>query len=484
MGKKVEDPSFTVVYPGFDVRGHAAEHLGFWTSAQTLPRERYRVVALLDPDSGDEDSVRELLVEGDQLIVGQFGSDIAMWNAGVSAASTAWVVLTEGHGLAQPASLAALEEWISSAPIADAGNSSIIHHDDYLMARLSRRWFGVQQDQWSNEWTRLHRATYTIRKEVFLKLGGLPPYGQFGVPLLSAKLAEEGYTVERVPGADVLHLDDDTIYDHHFDTIDFVVGECEARAASDPTFFEKYFGHREVFTNRLLAESGVARPIFSICLSAAFADAENRARFQTIAKSLIRPTFFTPDFRIAVSELITSLDEALLLFPFVPNEFRYRWFVSAHHRVVETALLKWNHERVSVEGSSLYPEKHTITDLSPDSIAGLHGLENYEGRPFRWSGPVLHLRLPDSEAIETVVLDTGRISPFPVDRVLLVLCGSDVLPQECLTHAPEGELVIRLPKVGFLAEKQNSISILIKETETSPEDTRDLGLPVFGISIF
>ena len=389
-------------------------------------------------------------------------------------------------GLAQPAGLAALEEWISSAPIADAGNFSIVHHDDYLMARLSRRWFGVQQDLWSNEWTRLHRATYAIRREVFLKLGGLPPYGQFGVPLLSAKLAEEGYTVERVPGADVLHLDDDTIYDHHFDTIDFVVGECEARAASDPPFFEKYFGHREVFTNRLLAETSVLRPIFLACFRALLMrvlNGENLGNLPRVTVFLVGKSQLSPELRVSYSEAITKLDEALLLAPGVPNELRYRWFVRAHRRVVETQLLKWNRDKKRQTNEGLGFGQYQVTDLSPAFAAGFHGLEFFNEQPFRWTDRFLHIRFQKTHEIKTVSICCGEILQDPSINVLLVTCGSSLVPLESVSNGPSQTIEISVPPNLHRQARENGLSILFSPQPTAKGEHRYLGVPVFSITI-
>src|SRR5262245_14539061 len=164
------DPQLAVIYPIVNVRGRAVDRVRTWTHGQTLPRERYRVVVAFDgADPPQERDVLPLLGPGDELFSVPGASDADLWNAGAARAGTAWLVITEGHCLARPGCLEAVARWIAMNPSAEAGNFDVDHNDDYLIARISRRWFDMIHARWDapDEWPRLHRAGCAIRADVF-----------------------------------------------------------------------------------------------------------------------------------------------------------------------------------------------------------------------------------------------------------------------------------------------------------------------------
>lgn len=479
-------PNFTIIYPGIDVRGHAAEHLKAWAIHQSLPRDRYRIIAVLSLDSPDAEEVQKLLGPGDTLLTGNYSTDIAMWNAGAAAAETPWVVFTEGHGLARPNCLQELDKWLASDPSADAGNFAIGHHDHYLMARLSRRWFGEQQARWQSEWPRLHRAGFAIRRKVFDAVGGFQPYGQFGVPLLSALLDADGYRVETVPGTEVLHLDDETVYDHHFDTIDYVRGECRARCEHDPDFFEKYFGQDPHWQNHLVNDPHVSRKTIVAALKAMLGkgmhNPEKMGSLFRVAFSFLPKAFALPEVKIALGEAITPIEEALLLEVPLPSEWRYRWFIAAHRRVVKTSRRKWIQERSKRPAPGICRLTESIRELNADVLGGVHGLERHEGRDFRWTEPSFHLRFDAGEQIRKIHLDTGGLLGNAADSIVLTAVGDHPIGEDFISGCDDGLVSITIP--AYLAKTlgEEGITLCCREAETSPDESRKLGMPIFSVS--
>ena len=218
------DSFATVVYPLTDVRGSAADRVRTWTQGQTLTRGRYRVVVASDgADPAQEGEVQAVLGPNDELVRVPHARDAALWNAGAARAGTPWLVFTEGHCLADAGCLEALAHWITAHADVDVGNLTIRHPDDYVVAQLSRQWFDAMHARWHapDEWRRVHRAGFAIRRHVFESAGGFEPqYGQFAPPLFSARLHARGHAIGDVPGAAILHVDSHRIRAHHADTAD------------------------------------------------------------------------------------------------------------------------------------------------------------------------------------------------------------------------------------------------------------------------
>ena len=477
-------PRFTVVYPCTDVRGHAPEHLRAWVEEQTLPSDRYRVIAVVGPGTEDEADIREVLGPNNRLVHESVVTDIAMWNAGAASAETPWLVFTEGHAPGRPDCLEALDRWLADAPGADAGNFAIGHRRDYLMARLSDAWFAEQQAIWREEWPRLHRAGFAIRREVFEEVGGFQPFGQFGVPMLSADLHANGYRVTAVPGAEVVHIDDRTVYDHHFDTIDFVQGECRARGCKDPEFFERYFGHHQGWRNRLTNEPCAARATVLAAIRAATRQSGPiKPLCRHVARMLPR-TLLSPDTRVALGENITRVDETLILHTPMPSKWRYRWFVRAHQRVVDHQSLKWIHRPDAEQSPAASPGRWPIDQLGPETLGGVHGLEKSGERLFRWSEPYLRLQLATERPVRHVRLDTGGLRGDPAPVVLLAACGARPLPRSCIRSEQDNTLTISIPDEFWPQAAEQGLTLLLDPLVPSRHgsvDDRELGLPLFAI---
>jgi pimeloyl-ACP methyl ester carboxylesterase len=202
----------TVVYPLVHVRGRAASRVRTWTHEQTLARECYRVVAASDgADPSQEREVEALLGPHDTLIRMPGAPDAGLWNAGAARAGTPWLVFTEGHCWATPGCLEAVARWIATGPAEGAGNFLVGHDADHVVARLSRRWFGLVQARWRapDEWPRVHRAGFAIRADAFEAVGGFEPeYGQLtGEADALVKPERQAYRLHQdVPGSRLLVL--------------------------------------------------------------------------------------------------------------------------------------------------------------------------------------------------------------------------------------------------------------------------------------
>jgi hypothetical protein len=472
----------TVVYPIFDLRGQGAERVRTWTHDQTLARERYRIV-IASADASHEGEVLELLGPGDELVRLTSANDAALWNAGARRAGTTWLVFTEGHCLAEPGCLDAVARWIGAKPSVAAGTFNVGHDESFLLGRLHRRWFELIHARWREpgEWTRLTRSGFAIRADVFEAVGGFEPdYGQFAPALLSARLHARGIRIGAVPGAAVVHVDSEGMRDHHADTANYARGEIEARSRIDSVFFERYFGHSSTWANQLRHERGVLRRMARAVVAAAKARpkriVELAALLRPLALAMVKGT--AP--RVALHRLAVALDEFAVQRLPLPAAWRWARFLRAHARVVHLAQLEWIRHRKSHPALPLGPDRLPIERLVPDTVTGVHAIEEHGGRRFRWTEPIALFRLAASEGEHELRIETGGIRGDPLAFVIAVIFQGRLLPRELLASDDEGTLLLRLPARRTASESW--LVIVCSALAPASPDTRLLGLPILSIS--
>jgi hypothetical protein len=476
-----------VVYPAFDIRGSLAERLRKWAREQTLARERYRVVVAIDGASPLQAREAEaLLAPQDEVVaVPNAMNEAALWNAGAARAGTRWLVFTEGHSVARPDCLEAVARWIAANPDAEIGNFAVGHTDDHLMSRLSDRWFNEVHSQWESpdSWPRLHRAGFAIRADVFNAVGGFEPrYGQFAAPLLSAHLHERGLKIGMVPDAAVIHLDDAAMNGHHLDTADFVVGECEARARNDPSFFERYFGYDPMYSPWLHGR----RVAWRMLQAAIIANLSGLQQAKALARLLPRYVAMTVAgirSRIVLNRLAVKLDEFAVDRLPLPGALRWARFIRAHRRVVDLTRLEWMAKRQPHQPPQAWSFR-PIAQIGPDVLAGAaYSLERHNGRPFRWSEPVMLLRLAPSARPRLLRVETDGMRGDPLARICAIVVDGRVLPVSAITTDGRGTLIVRLPAGHAHATSTDVAIVCTPSISVDAGVARWLGLPIFAMAL-
>ena len=485
---KTHKAQITVVYPIFDLRGQAADRVRTWTHGQTLSRERYRVViASGSTDTSQEREVGRLLSPGDELLRVPGACDAALWNAGAARAGTPWLVFTEGHTLADSGCLEALTRWIAANPTAEAGNFDVSHDESYLLGRMARRWFDMVHALWRRpgEWPRLSRSGFAIRADLFELIGGFKSeYSQFAPALLSAQLHARDIRVGAVPGAAVLHIDSERIEGHHADTADYALNELKARCGTDPVFFERYFGHSPVWANQHSERPRVALSMARAVIAAVRAHPTRTRELAARLSPLVATALAGVDGRVALHRLAMALDEFAIERLPLPAEWRWSCYLRAHARVAYLAQLEWMRQWKSSPILPLPSDRVPIEQLVPDTLIGVHALEEHHGRLFRWMQPVAILRLPPREQEHEIRIETAGIRGDPLAVVIAVVLNGRVLPRELLTSDADGTLIIRLPASQSAAGGSDLTLICsaLAPARAGSSDTRLLGLPILSIA--
>jgi hypothetical protein len=483
----VSKPEITVIYPLIDVRGQASDRVRSWTQQQALARDRFRVIVVSDGKEPSQDQgVREVLAPSDELVHIANGGDAEMWNFGASLANTSWLMFVEGHSTARPGCLEAVCKWTTSSPPTVAGNVDTHHRDDTIMARLSDRWFGLIHQRWRSpgEWARIHRAGFVIRADAFRRLGGFEgEYGQFSAPLLSARIHSGGDTIASIPGAAVVHQDDERMRDHHFDTADHVRGECDARARVDAIFFERFFGHWPIWTNQLSYRPAIAGAMTRALLATALAHPVRLYEMVPSLPARLGQLLLPLGPRIALNRLAVALDEFAVERLPIPAAWQWSRFLRAHARVVYLTQLEWIRGRMNSLSAPAATDRLPVEHLGPEAIVGMHALETHGGRRLRWSEPVLllHLVLPEQGC--ELRIETGNVRGNPLDYVISVYVGGRKLPRAMLASDDDGTLVLSVP-ASFAASAAKGIVLVCSPfcpIRRGLPNRRRLGMPVMSI---
>ena len=338
----------TVIYPLIELREDTISPLRSWTRDQTLARERYRVIAVFaEADRAQAEAMEPLLGPNDELLPVPERSFAAMLNAGTARARTSWLVMTEGHCIAQPGCLDQVMRWIETDPDDQIGNFEFTHFSSKTVNQLVGRWYEKTVAQWRTppDWERAISGGFAIRKSLLDEVGPLQPaFAAFSPHAQSALLHSRGIKVVNVPGAAVLHLDEGSMAEFYDSTERYMRGEFIARSQIDPVFMERYFGAPDLWINRARLERGTAPAMMRALVVAARTSPRRTAALAGAFASLLGGAAGGLRLRIALNRLWLALYAIAIERLPMPDDTRFRHFLRSHQGAARLAQLEWLHE--------------------------------------------------------------------------------------------------------------------------------------------
>lgn len=474
--------ALTVVFPEFDVRGESLARIRRWIDDQCAEPGRYRVT-VVSAASGEADAhaiTGILRAQDAHICLARPGREADYWSVGAQRATTPWVLCVEGHAIPEPGCIDALLRAIDAHPDAAALNCTVRNPPLHRVSPHMRRWFTTLQSSWAepSTWPRLHRAAFAVRRDALTSVGGFAPeFGQFTPPLLAADLHRRGMIVRTVPDAVVQHEDSD-MTGHRHDTIDYVRGEIRARAERPPHPFEEYFGPspRSDLANQ---PARVLRPV-SLGLLRASAVHPLRDRHTARVGAALLPVALLPlTVRLRALRLRTRLDERLAVTRLLPGSLRYRVFVRGHARIVRAEHLAWvgSIEPAALDVSGRRGE-WSAERLPDGAVLGMHALELVDGRPLRWSHPLVVLRLASGGGPATLTLDTADLRPgLSPDHLTVVVDGHRLAPPD--VDVDRGVITILVPPGAPVS----TIIVMVTPLPEPGPQGRILGLPLACVAV-
>lgn len=475
-----EVAEIAVVYPVFQVRGDEVERIRSWTQEQDLDGRRYRVIVVVGPDTADDlEAIRGLLRPQDQLLVTEApGRDVDYWQAGADRTTTPWLLFVEGHVLARPDCLSRLLAWVADHPEAAAVSCVMETPDVNRISPVLERWFADVQREWAapGGWPRLTRAAFAVRRDVLLDVGSLrPEYGQFAPELLSAMLHERGWSVDVAVGARIIHVD--SLMDgFREDNGDFVLSGLDARADLPAPFFETYFGPSPVAGLGALP-ARTTRQLSGGLIRAFVADPMPAVHCIPAAGRLLPHSVLGLNHRIGTLRTLSRIGGWSVMHVPMPAELRWRMFIRAHRRLIRAEQLSWaSRHPATALGPAVGAARCTADALGPGAVLGMHGLEQLDGLPFRWTEPVFALRVDLLAGLSQIRLETGSVRR-PLARALrAIVVDGRRLPDRDVLVRDDGSFSVRVGR-----EVAGPVWMTVVTRALREPGGRRLGLPLFAV---
>jgi glycosyltransferase involved in cell wall biosynthesis len=208
------EQEISVVFPLVDGRMGGLESVRSWTKRQTLPRDRFQVIAVSDgSDSEYEKRVADLLAPHDRLIRHSTDNFLELYDVGLRHATGRLIVLTEHYCVADPDCLSAVAEYFRE----NDSDGACLHIDWVCLNEVARlKWNERNQERLSyfdadEHWNKFLFAGFAAYRETFRAIGGLEfRYGLFLEVSVGAQFHDHGIRLGSIPNARVQHLDDNT----------------------------------------------------------------------------------------------------------------------------------------------------------------------------------------------------------------------------------------------------------------------------------
>jgi hypothetical protein len=483
------DPlELAVVLPLEDPRGDIADHLRTWTHRQDLERERYQVVVAGDGEHPEfERGVEELLSPQDVMVRAPGASTMGLYAAAAQAATANVIVLSEAHCLADPGCLLAIADAFADDADLDAGIIRYEQNPSSPVGELTDRWFDRAFGAWDRAgWPRFNNAGVAIRREAYARGGGLEPRHElYATSFLSARLHEQGSRVVPLEGAVLTHELEETMGESLGASRSFARGECVTRREQDTEFCERYFGPGGLWDRRLCYQPEIARSMIAALASAIRSNPRGSEWLYRELAARLPAGVAGPRPRWIWEVATARLHAAIAEFASLPTEARWRSYVSAQERTVRSVQLE---ESTEGNGQSAPLELDTGVvgaERLAEVLVGARALETADAPPFRWTEPVVLMRLSVPADGARLRVQTGGLRGRPLDYVHGVYCAERELPRELITGDDE-DFEVRMPAQFARDVATKGLVILadpLVPSRAGSSDRRRLGIPVVGVEL-
>lgn len=483
--KSAELPVVSVLIPeALSDPRRKSYYLESWTKAQLPPGLPFEVVmAMKNGYESYSNELRQFLRPQDQLILGDFSSEMACYQAAAEAAIGKYLLITENHAIAETDCLEKLISFVQS----ETHRAASLRSKFQNFTHLDRQEEGLYEDyltgKWlkSGEWDRVRLRGFVIEKELYFELGGLPEdYGLFSEEYFAYRLSHAGVPVGYVEDAAVRHVNVGTFSGLRHDIEDFAHGECVFRDIEYEKSQLNYFGEPEIWRQRAVSIPGMRRRLEKSCFAigrnslteshfalaaSAFLRAGSHGVLSRIPKKMWSQR---AEFRIQWLRFCTCI--------FQKSKYGRKAFESMWQAIRDATRLRYFEERPEPEGYEL-PETFHFSEADPPQLLGFHQRESYDGRTFRWTEPLASVRLRLRPEAHQVTIDTNQIRGADCDFPFGIVFNEKSISK---FERKNGKLSFRLEK-GWFVEGEQLLILFSQPLRRSKEESRKLGFPVFDL---
>ena len=480
-------PRLSVLLPLGDARLDAVDNVAAWTEGQSCDSRDFEIIAVGDGNDPDmEMAVAKILRPHDKFITSPPTEHVLARLARAAKHADADILLfAEHHCLPDSRCVDATIRFFDQRPDAAIGMFAERHRLAAARGELNQQWFTEMEALGLRAQTRkLQTGTLTMRRDRYLALGGHDGrYGLFADEILTAATRREGLTGDRIAGTVMTHITA-TMSEHRRHVEDFTRGECAFLAANDPAFCEKYFGHVHVWANRGGLDPDLARTTATMIGRVLLSDlcaARDKAAFQDIAnlsRELGRhllPATFGPRASLAFARARMRWSELRCLLSRDPAR-RWDHYHRAWQRMIDCTRLSCAMDHSDIPATvPATPDVWSIVDIPEAQRIGFYGLEDWQGAPFRWSEPVMMIRIARPPGRVRVAVDMLPARSDASRHIRTVFWGG-----RRVTDIAIDDGRIRFP-IDIVSSQPQWLSIIATPL-VAPDDSRRLGIPVRALS--
>jgi glycosyltransferase involved in cell wall biosynthesis len=467
-------PELSVVITLTDHRGRGLASVESAVRRQECPRERFEVIVASDGADPDvAQAVRGVLGPRDRLLDGGTANGAALADLGARAAAGRLLFFTEGHCELAPGCVGELIGFFARGEH-DAACVSYGARSAGAFARMEQRTFEEYFEEWRrpDDWRKVMFRGFAITREAYREAGGFEwAHGLFADRALSATLHAGGYRVGWAERAAVVHTNNTRYAELRASVEEYVAGEILYRETHDPDHCARYFGE---------PADGLERPD------------QARAALVAVARFLARHGStlgaLGPEAagvlvaallgrRWAVARAALAVARARLRYACArSDEGRHRAYASLWRRVARRARVRRLAARPAGARRPPVAARAVGVDVLPRHRAfGFHPLERWDGRPFRWTGPIAGLWLAVPPGRHRITVETAPLRPPAA--VEAYWGGRRV----AVVQRDPGALRLEVP--GGAARPLVLVTPPVPRRLLRPGERRRLGLPVFGLRI-
>jgi glycosyltransferase involved in cell wall biosynthesis len=470
-------PLVSVVIALTDHRERALACVKSVADHQSASRDDYEVITVADgKDSTLEKPLEASLGPEGRLLRYPSKNGMELLAVGARAARGQILLFVEAHCVLEADTIREVAAFFGTG-LFDGACLTALQDSPNDFARMEGLHFDKHFHEWSrdDDWRKVMVRGFAVLRWVYGEVHELPwRYGLFAERAFAATLHARGFCLGWARQARVVHTNT-TNYAMLRDSIeDFVKGEVAYRAENDPAYCGRYFGEPAEYSDVPVDWSAA----YDVIAALFRAGGVERARE---GLHIFEAALFGRGARIArahVDVLAARVRYALRK----PSEgARLQAFLDMWDRTATLARL-----RALASGAVRHPPKsrtngaaaHAVWEPTENRGAfGLHPVEWRAGRPFRWTRGIagFHLRAAHAKSVATIhTTPVGKPRPLALFWKRRRLVPLQVEPSR---------IAIELPDAGSPDGWLVILSECMRQPELAPQETRRLGLPVFGIEV-
>jgi len=493
-GEITTRPLVSVILSMEDHRGFAIDSARSWIEAQDSEPHLFEVILVIDHGCQNlKTPLRRILRPHDRLISTDSRNEIEQYDIGARQACGEFLFFTEPHCFAEPD---AITEIIRTFRTGDLDGFCVrsVSLNRNRLARMESRMYEEGFREWSREgdWRKVIIRGFGIRRSAYLESGGFPcRYERFAEWLFAATLHVQGYHLGYAPSVCVRHVNIDRFSLFGSYIGEFTDGECRYRLENTNESFERFFGSPPEWNDRGTCN----RELLTLILHGLGQQLHNWrsigalpsgwvSRLMDVSRFLSLRLFGPRIMLLRLQSLILLAKARFYLYWFIPEPM-YRAFLdywrhtTAFHRV--RYLIEHPQPSATTEVQRL---SHDLGDALTDRTFGFYGLEEYEGKHFRWSSSVAGIPLSLAPGRYEVKINLLPVRPIVYKRDVAVYVNRmEVSP----VHYEASDNVIRFElSVDNLACSGDLWLLFFirpwKVRKSVTADERTLGLPIVAIN--